>query len=166
MKGLTTSRHDLLVQIVAKFARQAGLWVKVEPRDGSTKRPDVYIYSPTKMFAVDYSVTNPSAKSYRSAASVKALAAAETRENRKISSYRGMQHGMILIPFVHETYGALGKLATRFVKELARMAQESPTYQGKGNQWRTIFLQAMSFALRANAWILRMGSSRANGGLI
>ena len=104
-------RHDRLVQVFTRIARQCGVVTQIEPRiDGQDKsRGDGHLFFHTQSAIFDTQVIDPGSKSYLKAAQ-RPLGAAAVGEARKIGSYatRCQEQGFLFFPVILESYGGLG----------------------------------------------------------
>jgi len=133
LKGTQCQRHDWLKFRVAGVLRDVGLVTRVEPwlRRGDNAqerkgiRADISVHMGGKMHIVDVQMVQPTAASYRKMAAKKVGATALLGEKRKETRYaREMKQperaGQVFVPFIAETYGMLGRQATRFLGSVAR----------------------------------------------
>ena len=82
-----TVRHDQLVQLLAKFFRNVGAVVYVEPRifDTNRLRPDLDILFADQHILVDVTVVHPASPSRTSRVELAAATAAEAVKTRQYS---------------------------------------------------------------------------------
>jgi hypothetical protein len=160
LKGTAmTTRHDWLVNLLAKFFRNAGAVVHVEPRIFGTvrKRPDLDILLPNRQLLVDVTVVHPAAPSRKSKIRLSAVAAAETKKHRDYSSLARL-HGASLSAFAVETYGGFGKQAG----ELLTLLQQTLRYSSSGGSSNRGIAEALAVALQqGNALVMRTGALAA-----
>jgi hypothetical protein len=92
-----------------------------------TIQPDIVLFLEDKKYFIDVSVTCPSAKSYRSAASNCNLSAAQLRANYKNSkeSTACKLAGGEFIPFVVESYGAIHDEAEELLRLISKQYDSS-----------------------------------------
>src|SRR5262249_6984276 len=121
-RTIITTRHDLIVRTLASFIRQAGGAVFVEPKFMGSLRPDAQVHFPANTINFDVSVTHPSAPSYALQGSKSPLAVATRRENAKNTKYlnQAKEEKASFTPFVMETFGGFGKMATGFIKRISQ----------------------------------------------
>ena len=104
---------------------------------------------------IDVSVIYPAAKSHARTLPVEQGAAAAKREKEKIEKYERIatRNGYIFVPFVFESYGALGSHADKFIRDLSHSSNS--TRAGSQTQY---FKQRLIIALyRGNAKVAREG---------
>ncbi len=126
-------RHDMIRNMLARFARKAMWCPIVEPIhlfEGTNKRPaDVYIptYDDGKAACIDVSIVSPVKTSILDAgySSVdNRLAAADDAQKRKILYYKDLMPRInaTLKPFVLETFGGCGTSANFILDKVVRDA--------------------------------------------
>jgi hypothetical protein len=145
-------RHHSLVQAVAALAKSVGYHATIEPsfpvqittttdpvtnqltytKYQSHKRGDILLIRGNQALLLDISVTRPTCTTNMTLTQTKDVttqpgAATSTVEQRKHAHYdeECKTHGWKLIPFVFETYGGLGKEATKFLLDMTELA-DSP----------------------------------------
>ena len=106
------SRHDRLLQCLARIARQSGTAVQIEPHLGpgdEGSRTDGKFFFPSLPVFVDTSVVHPAAPSYLNIASTP-LAATNRMEKNKCTNYLSFaqEQGALFFPVVLESFGAIG----------------------------------------------------------
>ena len=97
-----------------------GALARIEPKDEGSLVPDGEVILPTKTILFDISGTHPAAPTYRSNNARHpgaAISARESTKNNKYSTYAS-NLSAIFVPFVIDTYGWLGKHATKLIKEI------------------------------------------------
>jgi hypothetical protein len=115
-----TTRHDSAAQLLCRYARSNGALARIEPKDEGSLVPDGEVILPTKTILFDISGTHPAAPTYRSNNARHpgaAISARESIKNNKYSTYAS-NLSAIFVPFVIDTYGWLGKHATKLIKEI------------------------------------------------
>ena len=126
-------RHDGVMDALEKAIREAGLQVEREPRDRQEEhvRPDCFIYGlrPGQKVAVDVSIAHYG-ESVLSSAPISAqieLKAAAAREKAKCRKFEAIvkANGDVFVPFVVETWGAIGQEARKLLKEISELLPES-----------------------------------------
>jgi len=115
---IVTTRHDLIVRLLASHARFAGGAVYVEPRHLEGKRADAQIFFSTDTSLLDASVIHPASPYYAISTTIASthLGAARFRERQKHNKYdsQAKSEGASFFPFVLETYGGLALKALSF----------------------------------------------------
>ena len=159
-----TARHDFIVRTLAKLFRQVGAVVHVEPRIyGSERlRPDLDITFPDQSLMVDVAVTHPAAPSRNS---TNPLAAAGVAEQAKFAKYQELasKRAATFLPFVLESYGAIGRHSQQVLKILQVAAANSAAALPSGaGSFRDHAVRCLSMALqKGNALVARRGATEA-----
>ena len=83
-----TSRHDVLLQLLVTFLKDAGLQPIPEARTEDGKQPDLRLTLDSLSFLLDLSVTHPTSPTALSSSGP--LAAARRRENEKQNKYAAL----------------------------------------------------------------------------
>src|SRR5689334_633663 len=154
-----TVRHDLLVHLLAKFFRQAGAVVHIEPRvfDVERIRPDLDIIFPLTRILADVTVVHPASPSRNSNIELAAASAAEAKKSRTYSTMANNQ-GARLLAFAVETFGAFGNEASALIKYL-RMDATGFVAQAMAQPY---FIQALATALQhGNNLVLNEGALKS-----
>jgi hypothetical protein len=115
-----TNRHDSAAQLLCRYARSNGALARVEPKDEGSLVPDGEVILPMKTILFDVSGTHPGAPSYRENNARhpgSAISARERIKNNKYLTYASNLSARF-VPFVIDTFGWLGKPATKLVKEI------------------------------------------------
>jgi hypothetical protein len=125
--GRRVRAHNALRDHVVKICRDALLAPTVEPRISmkSAQRGDISVQMAGKLWVIDVAITHPFASDNRLHALNKPAGAATAYEAVKVKKYSGiLPKSQVLIPFVLDTYGALGATAIealqKFVPHYAR----------------------------------------------
>ena len=180
----TTSRHNRILHVIGRLAREIGCAYWEEPRDimpnsnNRSTRPDAIITTPTGRIMIDVSVINPTSESYisrRASAPQSSSSSSTSRQSKfthereliKIRKYadQARLEDCVFYPVVFETYGAVGRMATRFFVALADVYVTG--YTGEQEEklrtaWLRRAMAAMSFALQSgNGYMSYLGSSQA-----
>jgi hypothetical protein len=134
-RGTATLRHDLLASAWRRAIRRAGCATSAEPAysslaarhsgDPGLRRGDILAVMPGGRIAVlDCVVTHPAASSYLPGASRTAGFAAARAERLKHADFEqfGSGAGYEFVPLAMESYGRLGRDASRFLSELGDIA--------------------------------------------
>ncbi len=163
------ARHNGIVQALASLARnELGLHVSIEPSwydaKGGQDRPDAVITTHARSWLVDVSVVHSSAASYLSRfhTHLRPRAAAAQREKEKHGKYDGMADangpGMTMVPFVLESFGAVGEEASAFIHTLAHLSGDAAAFTRHAFDCLSVALQ------RGNARISKEGLVRIRAG--
>jgi hypothetical protein len=179
ISGPIATRHNAIVSFFARLARDVHLTVVQEAYEFQREhhnRPDLLITSNgSETVIVDASFTDPGAKSFRVAASKRALAAADLRVTKKTRQWAPLtqQHKAKFFALVVEAHGAWSKDAHSLLQWIAHKAAMSPQHRldgfgvsttGAGFTQRQYIRDvriAVSFELqRHNAAIVRAGAQR------
>jgi hypothetical protein len=161
MPRAITTRHDHIVNLLARFFKRAGALVRVEAKvmGQSRIRPDLEIILPDQTLLVDIAVAHPAAPSRKS---TRPLATARIIENAKSTKYAGVAsaRGGKFLAFIFETYGAYGRQALDILKSLqslmSRLSLASPPMA------RSSIIETLSIALqRGNALVSHTGALAA-----
>ena len=120
--------------------------------------PDLYVFTSNETYMIDVSITFPPASSFigRLHTDTRPLAAAKMREYEKVRKYDSLarHNGMVFVPFVLESFGAVGKQAKKFISIIAEQMEES-------NQFYAYALRRLSIALqKGNAIMQTQGMRR------
>ena len=178
-KAAVNSRHNFVNEVIIATARTVGMTVSREPHhpkdpsapEGSRMRkrayrPDAALFTSRSRYHIDVMVTHPASNSYVTAASECSLAAANNGEKNKIkknAEWAAHTHYTFL-PFVVESFGAIGKSAMKVVNIIADFA-ESMRHSTK-SACRNRLLTDISIALqRGNALISLDGLTKARRGI-
>ena len=138
------------------------------PTIGKKVRPDAVCSGRSAKWMIDVSITNPTARSYLEKKGGNAGKAAN-REKQKHHDYDALARGeqAVLVPYVLESYGTLGKEARAFIRQLAGEAAAAEDLQQHENpkamekEFAKRVFAATSFALqRGNAHVSGQGCSR------
>jgi hypothetical protein len=133
-----TIRHDVIATCLLSMFLAAGFVARKEVFvvEGTSKRMDVVVYLPNSVIWIDFSVVNPTKKTYRN----KNKAACELRADEKESKYgtHAERKGVKLIPAIMDVFGAAGKGLTSVLSMLAIKALENHPYpiSSDANVWR------------------------------
>jgi hypothetical protein len=144
---------------------------EVQPidRDGKKKhlRPDLRMQLPDgQVVYLDTSIVDPTAPS-RARRDPRALQAAEEVEGAKEAKYREamVRLGSPLVPFVAETYGALGKQAIAFLQKLATQVADAQHWHPMPLSYSSILRRMVSEVAitihRGNSGVITEGLRRA-----
>ena len=163
LRSSIISRHDRLMQCLARIARHSGTAVEIEPHlaagdEGS--RADGKFYFISLPAFVDSSVVHPAAPSYLNVASTP-LATTAKRERDKNNSYLyfAQSEGAQFYPFVLETFGAIGPRGLDFVSRLSEEAISNGLTTLENQKIKTFILRSISFTLQSgNANIMINGA--------
>jgi hypothetical protein len=158
-KNAVYARHQAILQALESCARTAGAITSTQPpinlQRGPGERgllPDLFVNTGVVQYMIDVTVIYPAAASSVAGASRAKLFAASQREDQKRAKYGQLaaRNGMVFVPFVMESFGAFGRAATGFLKELV-----------DGSGLLTYFQRRCAIALqRGNAAIAREGIIR------
>jgi hypothetical protein len=124
-------------------------------------RPDALFITSHGSVLVDVSVAHPLSPSYVHTASMHNLATAKAREKQKTTKYAQLaqKESSSFVPFVLESYGAIGKSALSFLRMLAREAETNHATSSHRHFLRHA-KQCISAALqRGNAIIAQCGTA-------
>jgi hypothetical protein len=115
-RGAVTTRHDRMVQCLAKLFRSADAVVRVEERiEGKTRRrPDLVIVTPEQTVYVDVAIVLSSAPSRSAIMTDAAIEAMEADKKAKYAASAQAQ-GASFRAFVLDAYGGWGKEATELL---------------------------------------------------
>ncbi len=163
--GGKIKRHDSIRDVIYEFALELPpdkVAATKEPMalPGTQDRADIlFVFSGVEKNYLDVRITHPTCKSYLRTAQQQ-LGAAKKAEQEKRRSYRakGVPDNEI-VPFVVESYGALGPDALKFIKKLA-------SHHPHPSSWASRLYKAISVALqKGNAlmiadWRMRAGTAR------
>jgi hypothetical protein len=159
-KEETNQRHEKIVKTLADLCTLAGVShsfschlirpARREEEKENLIRPDLYVYLPNGETAmIDVSVVFPAGATYvnNKGSAVKSLAAANDRAKEKVRKYGELANlnRMKFVPFILESFGAIGKEAKQFISSLVEDLPEK-------NQLYAYCLRRLSIALqRGNA---------------
>jgi hypothetical protein len=177
-KAAVNARHNFVNEVLIRTARSVGMTVSREPHhpiDASAPagsqmrerayRPDAALVSLHGRYHIDVMVTHPAAKSHLGSAYKTALAAANKGEaEKRKSSEAWAQHvNYTFLPFVVESFGAIGKSAMTVVDIIAKFAESMR--HSSAMACRNRLLYDISIALqRGNAFISIDGVTKARRG--
>lgn len=110
----------MILQRLSHVIQKAGGSVRIEPNWFDGKRPDAHVYFAQDNVMIDVSVIHPAAPSYARSGAASYLGACRLREKHKEAKYRDVtrEEEARFVPFVMETFGAMGTQASSFLKEL------------------------------------------------
>ena len=143
--GWRTRRHDNMIPVICRALHCTGNSTSLEPlyagvisaqdaqgAAAGQRRGDILTTAPSgRILAIDCVVTHPAAASYVKQAALKCGDAAERAEQRKRLQFKELDSGAFEFrPFAIESYGRLGKEATRLISELGDAVEES----GRGSK--------------------------------
>jgi hypothetical protein len=161
-KEETNKRHELIVFCVSQLCRLAGFPTSLSyslhrlPNETEIV-PDLYVYTGGKTYMIDVSIVYPAGSTYVNAhsADIHSLAAASHRGKEKVRKYESLAHrnGMEFIPFILESFGAIGKEARRFISEIADETPES-------NQFYAYCLRRLSIVLQRGNSLMQMNGMK------
>ena len=160
IRSAMTVRHDQLVQLLAKFFRNVGAVVHVEPRifDTNRLRPDLDILFADQHILVDVTVVHPASPSRTSRVELAAATAAEAVKTRQYSEMASLNSAKLLA-FAVESYGAFGKQAAELVQILRRAADRTLMLTSMSGDYA---IQALAVALqKGNCHVIRAGAIAA-----
>ena len=125
----------------------------------SRLRPDALIQGLNLLILTDVMITSPTAPSHVSAAATTALATAALGERTKTSKYRRLaaEEKVRFVPFVLESFGAVGAQAARVIASLSSHLDRSLAHD-------TVIIPLHSFkhwAYRVLSVALQRGNARA-----
>jgi hypothetical protein len=166
-------RHQHIVRALMDICQHAGIvtTTSIEPlhvdcdcpsHSGAASAscslvPDLLVFLADKKYMLDVSVTCPSAKSYRSAASKHVLSAAMKRAKEKNSKYSAacQKVGTVFVPFVLESYGAFHHKAEEFLQQISKQQYDNSTEQ---HEFLAYARRRIAFAIqKGNADIAQIG---------
>jgi Reverse transcriptase (RNA-dependent DNA polymerase) len=168
----TTIRHNLVLRQLCRLGHLAGQTVRSEPvfyRSDDQGRevrdqPDAEFISHLGVTLVDVSVVHPLSASYIRR-TVTPLACAIQRERAKTSKYAALtkDQGARFMPFVFESYGALGGVGERFISSLAEEAEANSNGGVSSSAFNKMARTALSVALQTgNARVSLRGARAAH----
>ena len=151
------------MRLLAGYFRKTDALVTIEPHffDTVRSKPDLEIVSPYHHLMVDVVVTTPSAPSYHA---VHELAAADSQEAKKVSSYGQLaaRRGAKCFGFALESFGAWGRQATQVLSVLESMMSDQAKAGGSIAVTKMRMIQVIAIALQAwNAKLCDEGTLRA-----
>lgn len=159
-KNAVYTRHQFILRTLDACARLAGAITTTSPPINFQRTanegniiPDLFINTGTSKYMIDVSIIYPAADSHSALASTAQCAAATKRENEKREKYDriAIRNGFIFVPFVIESFGAIGKCADQLIKELANCTNDASN--------SSYFKRRLSIALqRGNALIAQEGA--------
>ena len=157
-----TTRHDLIVKLLASICRLAGAVVFIEPKYSDGKRVDAQVYFATDTTALDVRVTHPASPSYCIATKIALtpLGAARDSERKKHTKYdsQAKGEGASFNPFVLESFGGFGREATLFLHKIARsFCENSPFPVNKDAFLKRTIRQIGVLLQRGNAYVQLAG---------
>ena len=148
------SRHDQVNDLIKRALVQGKVPAVTEPsglsrNDG--KRPDglsLITWKLGKCLIWDFTVADTLCKSYINQTVISAGAAADTRENQKISKYSSLAENYLFVPIGVESFGSWGQEGIKLVKSIGKKIMEVT-----GEKQSTSYLfQRISMAIqRGNA---------------
>jgi hypothetical protein len=150
------------LNVVCDWAVKAGACVEREPdlRDAShSVRPDALVLCDGGVSLVDVSVTNPTAVSYSTKSAEHDLSAARAREKSKTVKYfdQAVSEHAHFVPFVLESFGAVGEQALNFIRALGSEAVAHGRFSSE-TSFANGMLRALSIALqKGNAQVASGG---------
>ena len=164
-KRVNNTRHTTVALALAKLCNGAGLATEIEPCYAPTSdsfnttglRLDIAAYSGSASFGVDVRISHPSCVSYSADANTQPLHTALCGEAAKRRKYAelALREQLTLVPFVLESFGAMGPSASKFLDTLSQEAESSAW---KAEAFRRHARRVISFALqRGNAQGLAIG---------
>jgi hypothetical protein len=114
-------RHDIVVEVLRLLMHQAGYVVRKEVFiiDGTQKRMDLVVTTANKDFWIDVRIVNPLAAS--NIAKADPLKDGEIEKDNKYGA-EARARGFVMIPFVVNAFGGLGKKALEVVQMIAAKA--------------------------------------------
>src|SRR6185312_13001076 len=124
-------------------------------------RPDAIVVSSLSKYMIDVSIVNPTSPSYVTTAAAMKKGTPEYREKWKREKYGTLpeSQGCVFVPFVLDSYGAMGKEASDFLLELSRSVS---VIESKQREFMSFCICAISFALQqGNAFISSAGTLRS-----
>jgi hypothetical protein len=159
------TRHDRIVQVIARVARLSGVVTHLEPRiDGEDRsRGDGHLFFHAQSAIFDTMVIDPGAKSYVRAAQ-QPLGAAAIGEAQKIRVYgdRCKQQDYLFFPVILEAFGGLGVRCRDLVDKIDEEGKLNGVNQIHGMRIKTFLLRALGFCLQSgNAFLAIHGSKRS-----
>jgi len=145
-----STRHDWIVNLLAKIFRELGAVVHVEPRifDYERVRPDLDILFPHCQILIDVTVAHPNSPSRKSSVQLAAATAAEARKTRHYAANAKLGNG-VLRAFAVETFGGFGHQATEIIKLI-----QSQSHSNAENQIRSIAIALQ----KGNAHVMKQGA--------
>jgi hypothetical protein len=169
--GSWTVRHNYVVEVLQRYLTEAGLTpLREEPFHETADlsqfcKPDLAYVVGGNLVFLDVSITHPAAGSAVARASRRAGAAAREREQEKLRRYTAAQrlHHATVVPFVLETYGAMGRMAQKCVRRIARYAAD---YAGKSYRpFLAGMIAEIAMALqRGNGRVIEQGRNCVRAG--
>lgn len=159
------TRHDRLVQVIARVARLSGVTVHLEPRiDGEDRsRGDGHLFFHSQSAIFDTLVIDPCAKSYVKAAQ-SLLGAATIGEARKDRIYgdRCKRQDYLFFPVVVESFGGMGVRGRDLFDKIEEEGGLNGVRHIHGMKIKTFLLRALAFTLqKGNASLAVHGSKRS-----
>ncbi|HEY1110425.1 MAG TPA: reverse transcriptase domain-containing protein, partial [Opitutaceae bacterium] len=119
--GHRTRVHNRLRDTLASIATECLLSPTVEPRPfaDSNERLDVAYAMSGKLQLIDVAITHPIEATFSQQAASAPGGAATAYQARKSAKYAGkLTDGQVLVPFIVDTFGALGEEAERALRKL------------------------------------------------
>ena len=173
--GVVTDRHNFVVDALGKLVREIGCWWWQEPRVHDRRtggsgaatstylkkaRPDALCSGRTGYWMIDVSIINPTAPSYRGGSKGRTT----HREKQKHGDYDAVAktERAVLVPYVLESYGTVGKEARTFIRLLGKEAADSNDIEQHEDP-KKIEKQFVSRALRATSFALQRGNAHVSG---
>jgi hypothetical protein len=161
-KGAVFDRHELIVRTIADVCRQANVIARTSHHylkrraAASSVVPDLFVYSAdsaAKMLdvTVRYPATDSMVSQHR--AHEVPLVACKVAENSKNSKYDtlAVDNGMSFVAFAVEVFGAIGRSALKFLKDVAEQVSSPHLFY-------VYSLRRISIAIqRGNALVLQHG---------
>jgi hypothetical protein len=159
------TRHDRVVQVIARVARLAGVTVHLEPKiDGEDRaRGDGHLFFHAQSAIFDTLIIDPCAKSYLKAAQA-VLGAATIGETNKCRLYddRCKRQDYLFYPVVVEVFGGMGVRGRDLVSKIEDEGSLAGVKEIHGMKIRTFLLRALAFTLQSgNAYLAIHGSKRS-----
>jgi hypothetical protein len=125
-------------------------------------RPDAIVVSSLNKYMIDVSIVNPTSPTYVATEASMKKGTPECREKWKKDKYGSLpeSQGCIFVPFVLDSYGAMGEEASHFLVALSRLVS---VHESKQREFMNFCICAISFALQqGNAFISSAGTLRSH----
>jgi hypothetical protein len=130
-----THRHNMACEVFARYGREAGAYVYVEPPFMSfinNKRPDLEFNIGGRIYLIDMSIMQSTAASYRDQIIRVMDAAVKQAEQRKHRRYDAMaaEMGATVVPVIIDSMGGMGKEGLAFIQLLTAHAADPVNKRG------------------------------------
>jgi hypothetical protein len=165
-KNNVYNRHEILVRTLEACARHAGAITNTKtpidiqrlPEEGNIT-PDLFVNTGINKYMIDVSIVYPCADSHIGIASNAQCAAAAKRENEKKTKYDRFanRNGYTFVPFVMETFGAIGKCAEQFIRDLSNTTNDESNCDYFKRRCAIALQRGNALTMKQGAWLMRKG---------